>query len=68
METQVLRLEDGTITAVGVVFAAVDVANVYTIVGGTGRYAGARGSYSFDNNPNVARPQGRAAINFNAQV
>jgi hypothetical protein len=64
MEFQNLHLSDGTITAMGTVFAQVDIPNIYTIVGGTGRYANLRGTYRFDDNPNVARPIGRATIAF----
>lgn len=62
METQDLHLNDGTILAMGTVFARADIPNIYTVVGGTGRYAGAAGTFRFDHNPLVARPDGRATI------
>jgi hypothetical protein len=64
MEIQNLQLSDGTILAMGTVFAQSDIPNVYTVVGGTGRYARLHGTYTFDDNPNVARPNGRAVITF----
>ena len=64
MELQTLQLTDGTIMAMGTVFAQSDIPNVYTVVGGTGRYLGTRGSYRFDENPAVARPDGRSSIVF----
>ena len=62
METQNIHLSDGTILAMGTVFARADIPNIYTVVGGTGRYAGATGTYRFDDNPLVARRDGRATI------
>lgn len=64
MEFQNLHLADGTIAAMGTVFARADLPNVYTIFGGTGRYAGIRGTYRFDDNPGVTRPVGQATIVF----
>ncbi len=64
MEFQNLHLADGTIAAMGTVFAQGDLPNIYTIFGGTGRYAGVRGTYRFDDNPGVARPAGQATIVF----
>lgn len=64
MEFQNLHLADGTIAAMGTVFAQADLPNVYTIFGGTGRYAALRGTYRFDENPGVARPLGQATIVF----
>lgn len=66
MEIHNLWLHDGSILAMGTAFAQADVPNVYTIVGGSGRYADVRGAYRFDNNPSVANPSGRAAIRFHA--
>jgi hypothetical protein len=68
METQNLHLSDGIIVAMGTVFAQADIPNIYTVVGGTGRYAGARGTYQFDDNPLVARPEGRATIVLNLTI
>ena len=68
METQNLNLNDGTIVAIGTVFAQADIPNIYTVVGGTGSYTGARGTYQFDHNPLVARPEGRAAIVLNLAI
>jgi hypothetical protein len=48
----------------GTVFGQSDIPNVYTVIGGTGSYAGTRGTYQFDENPNVARPDGRARISL----
>lgn len=64
MEIQNLQLNDGAIMGMGTVFAQSDIPNTYTVVGGSGRYAGARGGYTFDDNPSVASPQGRATITF----
>lgn len=64
MEIHNLQLRDGTLIAMGTTFAQEDVPNVYTVIGGTGRYATARGAYTFDDNPNVARPEGAATITF----
>lgn len=64
MEFQNLHLADGTIAAMGTVFAQGDLPNIYTIFGGTGRYAGLRGTYRFDDNPGVARPLGKSTIIF----
>ena len=62
METQNIHLADGTVTAMGTVFSQVDIPNVYTVVGGTGLYAGARGTCQFNHNPVVAHPDGRATL------
>jgi len=64
MEMQTLQLRDGTILAMGTVFAQDNIPNIYTVIGGTGHYAGLRGTYTFDDNPNVARPVGRSALHF----
>ena len=64
MEFQNLHLADGTIAAMGTVFAQADRPNIYTIFGGTGRYAALRGTYQFEDNPGVARPLGQATIVF----
>lgn len=64
MEMQTLQLRDGTILAMGTVFAQDNIPNIYTVIGGTGNYARLRGSYTFDDNPNVARPVGRSALHF----
>lgn len=64
MEFQNLHLADGTIAAMGTVFAQADIPNIYTIFGGTGRYATMRGTYRFDEHPGVARPLGQATIVF----
>lgn len=68
METQHLHLDDGGIVATGVAFARADLPNVYTVVGGSGRFAGARGSYTFEHDPTVARPEGRSVINFDLEA
>ena len=68
METQNLHLGDGTILAMGTVFAQADIPNIYTVVGGTGSYAGARGTCQFDDNPLVARPEGRSTIVLNLTI
>ena len=65
---QHLVLPDGTLIGTGTAFAQADRPNLYTIVGGSGRYTGARGSYQFDNDPSVARPEGRATITFDVTV
>jgi len=64
LEIQSFQLRDGTLMGMGTAFAQADVPNRYTIVGGSGRYAGLRGTYTFDNNPNVARADGRARLTF----
>lgn len=64
MEVQHLELADGAIVATGIAFAHSDVPNVYTVVGGSGRYVGVRGSYTFDHDPTVTRPVGTASITF----
>lgn len=64
MELQNLQLADGTIMAMGTVFAQDDIANTYTIIGGSGAYAAVRGGYTFDHNPSVASPSGQATITF----
>lgn len=43
IETQTLNLRDGSIVGMG---AGTGATRAYAIVGGTGRYAGARGSYT----------------------
>lgn len=68
LEIQNFHLIDGTILGMGTAFAQVEVPNVYTIIGGSGRYAGARGGYTFDNNPSVANTDGRATITFDLVV
>lgn len=68
LEIQNFQLHDGTILGMGTTFAQVDVPNVYTVIGGSGRYAGARGGYTFDHNPSVAAPEGQAAIRFDLVV
>lgn len=65
LEIQNFHLTDGTIVGMGTAFAQADVPNVYTIVGGSGRYAGVRGAYTFVDNPSVASPEGQATITFN---
>jgi len=68
MEFQNLHLADGTILGMGTAFASVDIPNIYSVIGGSGRYTGARGAYTFDHNPSVASPQGRAAIHFDVEL
>ena len=68
MEFQNLHLADGTIAAMGTVFAQGDIPNLSTIFGGTGRYATLRGTYRFDENPGVARPLGQATIVFDVST
>lgn len=64
MEMHNIHLREGTLIGMGTTFARDDVPNVYTIIAGTGRYAAARGAYTFDDNPTVARPEGTATITF----
>lgn len=64
LEIQNFHLRDGTILGMGTAFAQVEVPNLYTIIGGSGKYAGARGGYTFHHNPSVAAPEGQAAITF----
>jgi hypothetical protein len=68
LEIQNFHLADGTILGMGTTFAQADLPNVYTIIGGSGRYAGVRGGYTFDHNPSVASPEQRAAIRFDVVV
>jgi len=68
LEIQNFQLRDGTILGMGTAFAQIDVPNVYTIIGGSGRYAGVRGGYTFDHNPSVATPEEQAAIRFDLVV
>jgi hypothetical protein len=68
MEFQNLHLADGTILGMGTTFASVDIPNIYSVIGGTGRYTGARGAYTFDHNPSVASSEGRAAIRFDVRI
>jgi hypothetical protein len=68
MEIQNLHLSDGVIIGMGTAFAQTDIPNVYSVVGGSGRYHGARGVYTFDHNPNVARPEGEATISFDLDL
>ena len=42
MELHTFRLRDGTILGMG---STIDGESVFTITGGTGRYAGSRGTY-----------------------
>jgi hypothetical protein len=62
MEFQTLQLNSGTLMAMATVFAQSDIPNVYTVVGGTGAFAGARGTYLVVDTRPVARPVGRATI------
>jgi hypothetical protein len=48
LEYHTLTLEGGTIVGIG---TAVGAENVYAIVGGTGRYAGASGTYEARQSP-----------------
>lgn len=64
LEMQNLQLRDGTLIGMGAVYAQDDLPNRYTIIGGSGRYAGLRGTYLFENNPSVARAEGRARLTF----
>jgi len=68
MEIQNFQLADGTILGMGTMFADAGIPNVYTVFGGSGRYAGARGSYRFDDSPTVARPEGNPTIKFELTV
>ncbi len=45
LEFQVLQLQDGTLFGLGAGSVNHDATKVHAVVGGTGRYAGARGSY-----------------------
>lgn len=45
LELHTFNLADGSIIGTGTARAALDVDDVFAIVGGTGRYVGARGSY-----------------------
>lgn len=45
LEMHTFNLADGTIIGTGTARAALDAEDVFAIVGGTGRYVGARGSY-----------------------
>lgn len=58
-ETHVLSLAEGTLVGMGTV---VDDEPVFAIVGGTGRYAGARGSYAARSRPSGLGGDGTAEI------
>lgn len=68
LEIQNFQLADGNILGMGTTFSNPDISNVYTVFGGSGRYSGARGSYTFDDNPSVAKPDGQATVNFDLVV
>jgi hypothetical protein len=51
VETHTLRLRDGTIHGMGTTTSGHDAEAVFAIVGGTGRYLGARGSYTARQRP-----------------
>jgi hypothetical protein len=45
LETHVLRLHDGTILGTGAISHGTEEQSAFAVVGGTGRYSGAKGSY-----------------------
>ena len=61
LEFHTFNLEDGSITGMGTASAG---ENVYAIVGGTGRYLGARGSYVAVQRPHELGGDGTAEFQF----
>jgi hypothetical protein len=63
MQIHNFQLEDGTLVGVGA--AAVGAEGVFTIVGGSGRYLGATGSYVATQDPYETGGDGTARFKFN---
>ena len=65
MEMHHFNLSDGTIVGMGTLGGFHDVASVHAIIGGTGRYEGASGSYSARQSPLELGGDGTAEFKFN---
>ena len=62
IEFQTLALKDGTVFGIGAAGLNAATDETYAILGGTGRYAGARGTYTA--RTTSAEPTGRGAVEF----
>jgi hypothetical protein len=62
LETHVLRLQGGTILGTGAVSPGIEEQSTFAVVGGTGRYAGAKGSYVVMQQPVELGGDGTAEI------
>ena len=62
LQTHTLNLADGTLVGTGTATACHDGEDAFAIVGGTGRYAGARGSYTIRQSPVQLGGDGTARI------
>ncbi|MBI4329216.1 MAG: hypothetical protein HY685_05075 [Chloroflexi bacterium] len=67
VEVHTFNLEDGTILGMGAMSSPHSRPSVYTLVGGTGRYAGARGTYTARQDPQELGGDGTADIVFSLQ-
>ena len=64
VEVHTFNLLEGTIVGMGTTGAALGQENIYAVVGGTGRYAGARGSYTARQHHQERGGDGTAAFTF----
>jgi hypothetical protein len=65
MEMHHFNLADGTIVGMGTINGFHDLTSVHAIIGGTGRYEGASGSYVARQSPIELGGDGTADFNFN---
>ena len=65
MEMHHFNLADGTIVGMGTIGGFHDVTSVHAIIGGTGRYDGASGSYTARQSPVELGGDGTADFSFN---
>ena len=64
VEVHTFNLLEGTIVGMGTTGAALGQENIYAVVGGTGRYAGARGSYTARQHHQERGGDGTAVFTF----
>ena len=62
LELHTLQLDDGSIVAAGVASPDTDLEDVFAIIGGPGRYAGARGTYVARQRPREFGGDGTAVL------
>jgi hypothetical protein len=68
MEVHTFNLTDGTILGMGSSSAIIGAESVFAIVGGTGRYAGATGSYTARQDPHELGGSGTADFVFQLKL
>ena len=62
LQTHTFNLRDGTLVGTGTATPALDTEDTFAIIGGTGRYAGARGSYVGRQSPSQFGGDGTATF------